>query len=67
MTFEQKRLKEIEIPEIKFPPNLWYPAKALQGTEYVNICVWYDRTLVPMKGHKGNCRWKFDGQIWRHL
>lgn len=47
--------------------NLWYPAKALQEVEYVNICIWYDFTLKPMKGHNGNCRWKFDGQIWRHL
>jgi hypothetical protein len=49
------------------PMNFWYPSRSLQETEYINICIWYDFTLKPMKGHNGNCRWKFDGQIWRHL
>lgn len=31
-----------------------------------NICIWYDGTLRPAKGHHGDCRWKFDGQVWYH-
>lgn len=46
--------------------NLWYPA-AKADFEGINICIWYDRTLRPMRGHKANCQWKFDGQIWWHL
>lgn len=49
------------------PGNLWYPAAELRGVEYINICIWYDYTFVPKRGHHGDCKWKFDGQIWRHL
>lgn len=31
-----------------------------------NICLWYDGTLRPMKGHIAKCRWHFDGQVWWH-
>lgn len=31
-----------------------------------NICLWYDGTLRPMRGHKAKCRWQFDGAIWWH-
>jgi hypothetical protein len=37
------------------------------STSYcLNICIWLDGTLRPMKGHRGNCRWLFDGQIHYH-
>ena len=36
-------------------------------TTLTNICVWYDGTMRPMRGHDGSCQWKFDGQIWSHL
>lgn len=32
-----------------------------------NICMWYDGTMRPAKGHNGGCRWGFDGQVWFHL
>lgn len=32
-----------------------------------NICLWYDGTLRPMRGHVAKCSWNFDGQIWWHL
>lgn len=31
-----------------------------------NMCIWWDGTMRPMKGHMGNCRWKFDGYFWVH-
>jgi hypothetical protein len=46
--------------------NLWYPEAAQQPLEINNICLWYDGTLRPGRGHS-NCKWTFDGQIWRHL
>lgn len=36
-------------------------------TTYVeNVCIWYDGTARPRKGHHGDCTWKFDGQIYWH-
>lgn len=50
-------------------PNLWAaPGYAFDEEMYKNVCLWYDGTLRAMKGHDvRNCKWKFDGQIWRHL
>jgi hypothetical protein len=31
-----------------------------------NICLWYDGTMRPARGHIGKCRWHFDGQVWWH-
>lgn len=31
-----------------------------------NIAVWFDGTLRPAKGHNGNCRWFYDGQVFYH-
>ena len=45
-------------------PNL---LNVLETTEARNICIWWDGTMRPMKGHMGACGWKFDGQIWYHL
>ncbi len=39
-----------------------------KGTIYnKNIAIWYDGTLRAAKGHQGECRWFFDGQIWYQL
>lgn len=29
-----------------------------------NICIWHDGTVRPLKGHNGNCKWTYDGQIF---
>lgn len=31
-----------------------------------NVCLWYDGTIRPAKGHNLHCRWHFDGQVWWH-
>ena len=31
-----------------------------------NICIWFDGTIRPMKGHNGTCRWVYDGQVYYH-
>lgn len=31
-----------------------------------NICIWYDGTMHPHRGHNGDCKWEFDGQIFWH-
>ena len=31
-----------------------------------NICVWFDGTLRPGRGHHGRCRWVYDGQVFSH-
>lgn len=38
----------------------------LTTTEVRNICIWYDGTMRPMRGHMGACKWEFDGQIFWH-
>lgn len=44
------------------------PSYGVDETMYKNVCLWYDHTLRAMKGHDvRNCKWTFDGQIWRHL
>lgn len=50
--------------EIGKQPNVM---NVLETTEARNMCMWYDGTIKPMRGHQGACGWKFDGQIWRHL
>lgn len=35
-------------------------------TEVKNICVWYDGTMHPARGHDGSCQWGFDGQVFWH-
>ena len=32
----------------------------------LNICVWFDGSLHPMLGHKGTCKWIYDGQVYYH-
>lgn len=36
-------------------------------THVENMCLWYDGTLKPMRGHTADCKWRFDGFIWEHL
>lgn len=31
-----------------------------------NVCLWWDGTLKPQKGHNATCSWLFDGQIYYH-
>ena len=31
-----------------------------------NICLWYDGTVKPKLGHRANCKWKYDGQVFYH-
>lgn len=68
---------EIKIPEYPFPQGLrlkpgrvWAgidPTKTNHLLRLTNICVWYDGTMRPGRGHNGDCKWDFDGQIWWHL
>ena len=37
-----------------------------ESTFYHNICIWFDGTIRPLKGHNGNCRWTYDGQVYYH-
>lgn len=46
-----------------------YGSKFVDGVMVMharNVCFWYDGTIRAMKGHHGNCRWHFDGQVWWH-
>lgn len=45
-------------------PNL---INILTTTDARNMCMWYDGTMLPAKGHNGACGWKFDGQVFYHV
>lgn len=48
------------------PSKLWTKYDTLQQFAY-NLCIWHDGTLHPAKGHKGTCKWNYDGQVFYHL
>lgn len=65
--------KSIPKPSIR-GSSLWYDpyAEYLKAVSDIieshwNICLWYDGTFRAVRGHRGNCKWRFDGYIWRHL
>lgn len=66
-------LKEVDVAEQTLtlkPGPIWSgidPAKGPDMTVYQNVCVWWDGTLRPGRGHSGNCKWRFDGQFHIHL
>lgn len=31
-----------------------------------NVAIWHDGTLKPQKGCNAQCKWQYDGQIFRH-